>query len=54
MGRLLFFMFASFVMILIIMAVSKLMDKVGKPSKKGSRAEFEKDLNELAEKIKNK
>ena len=50
----LFFMFAAFVMMLIIMVVSKLLDRLGKPTKKASRESFEKDLDKLAEKIKNK
>ena len=50
-ARLLFFMFAAFIMILVLMVVSKLLNK---PSKKEDRDSFVKDLDELAEKIKNK
>lgn len=50
-ARLLFLMFAAFIMILVLMVVSKLLNK---PSKKEDRDSFVKDLDELAEKIKNK
>lgn len=55
MGRLLFLMFAAFIMILVLMVVSKLFNKWhNRPSKEESRDSFVKDLDELAEIIKNK
>jgi hypothetical protein len=55
MGRLLFLMFAAFIMILVLMVVSKFLNKWhNRPSKEESRDSFEKDLDELAEIIKNK
>lgn len=55
MGRLLFLMFAVFIMILVLMVVSKFFNKWhNKPSKEESRDSFVKDLDELAEMIKNK
>jgi len=55
MGRLLFFMFAAFIMILVLMVVSKLLNKwSNRPSKEENRETFEKDLDELAKIIKNK
>ena len=50
-ARLLFFMFVAFIMILVLMVVSKLLNK---SSEKEDRDSFVKDLDELAEKIKNK
>lgn len=55
MARILSFMFMAFIMILVIMAVSKLLDKwSNKPSKEENRESFMNDLDKLAEKIKNK
>jgi len=55
MGRLLFLMFAAFIMILVLMVVSKLLNKwSNRPSKEENRDSFVKDLDELAEIIKNK
>ena len=55
MGRLLFLMFAAFIMILVLMVVSKLLNKLSnKPSKEENRDSFVKDLDELAEIIKNR
>lgn len=55
MGRLLFLMFAVFIMILVLMVVSKFLNKWhNRPSKEKSRDSFVKDLDELAEMIKNK
>lgn len=55
MGRLLFLMFAAFIMILVLMVVSKFLNKwSSRPSKEESRDSFVKDLDELAEIIKNK
>ena len=55
MGRLLFFMFATLIMALIFMAVSDFLSRKGnKVSKKESREAFEKDIDDLAKKIKNK
>jgi hypothetical protein len=55
MGRLLFLMFAADIMILVLMVVSKLVNKwSNKPSKEESRDSFVKDLDELAEIIKKK
>jgi hypothetical protein len=51
MGRLLLLMFVVFIMILVLMVVSKLLNK---PSNKEDRDSFIKDLDKLAEKIKNK
>ena len=50
-ARLLFLMFAAFIMILVLMVVSKLLNK---SSNKEDRDSFIKDLDELAEIIKNK
>ena len=48
-------MFAAFIMILVLMVVSKLLNKwSNNPSKEESRDSFVKDLDELAEIIKNK
>lgn len=49
--RILFLMFVAFIMILVLMMVSKLLNK---PSEKEDRDSFIKDLDKLAEKIKNK
>lgn len=55
MGRLLFFMFATLIMTLIFMAVSDLLSrKDNKTSKKENRETFEKDIDDLANRIKNK
>ena len=51
MGRLLFFMFATLIMALIFMAVS---DFLSRKSNKASRETFERDIDDLANKIKNK
>ena len=52
MGRLLFFMFATLIMTLIFMAVSSFLNRKG--NKKENRETFEKDIDDLANKIKNK
>ena len=52
MGRLLFFMFATFIMTLI--ASYFLNRKGNKDSKKENRETFEKDIDDLANKIRNK
>lgn len=55
MGRLLFLMFVAFIMTLVLMVVSKLLNKrFNRPSKEENRDSFVKDLDELAEKIKNR
>ena len=55
MGKLLFLMFAAFIMILVLMVVSKFLKKwSNRPSKEESRDSFVKDLDKLAEIIKNK
>lgn len=55
MGKLLFLMFAAFIMILVLMVVSKFLNKwSNRPSKEESRDSFVKDLDKLAEIIKNK
>ena len=56
MGRLLFFMFAILIMTLIFMVVVSvfLNGKGNKASKKENRETFEKDIDDLANKIKNK
>jgi hypothetical protein len=55
MGRLLFFMFATLIMALIFMVVSDFLSRKGnKASKKENRETFEKDIDDLANKIKNK
>lgn len=60
MGRLLFYMFAAFVMALVCMVVSSdFIYRIGrhesnKTSKKENRETFEKDIDDLAKKIKNK
>ena len=55
MGRLLFFMFTTLIMALIFMAVSDFLSRKGnKTSKKENRETFEKDIDDLANKIKNK
>ena len=54
MGRLLFFMFATLIMALILfMAVYDFLSRK-KISKKENRETFEKDIDDLANKIKNK
>jgi len=50
-ARLLFFMFAAFIMVLVFMVALKLINKA---SEKENRDSFVKDLDELAERIKNK
>ena len=55
MGRLLFIMFAAFIMILVLMVASKLLNKwSNRSSKEENRDSFVKDLDELAEIIKKK
>ena len=55
MGKLLFLMFAAFILILVLMVVSKFLNKwSNRPSKEESRDSFVKDLDKLAEIIKNK
>lgn len=55
MGKILFLMFTAFIMILALMVVSEFLNKwYNKPSKEESRDSFVKDLDELAEMIKNK
>jgi len=55
MGRLLLFMFATFIMTLTFMAVSDFLSRKGnKASKKENRESFEKDIDDLANRIKNK
>ena len=58
MGRLLFYMFAAFVMALVFMVASSdfiyRIGKSSKASKKENRETFEKDIDDLANKIKNK
>ena len=55
MGKILFLIFTAFIMILALMVVSKFLNKWhNKPSKEENRDSFVKDLDELAEMIKNK
>ena len=55
MGRLLFFMFTALIMALVLMVVSDFLGRKGnKTSKKENRETFEKDIDDLANKIKNK
>lgn len=53
MGKLLFFMFATLIMAFIFMAVSDFLSRK-KISKKENRETFEKDIDDLAKKIKNR
>lgn len=50
-ARLLFFMFVAFIMVLVFMVALKLINKA---SEKEDRDSFMKNLDELAERIKNK
>jgi hypothetical protein len=54
MGRILFLMFVAFIMILILMGVSKWLNRPKKVSKEESRDSFVKELNELQEITKKK